>query len=257
MAFILNTDMSANYYKKRILSTQMIVFGCFTVQSLNGCISTSYVFYGLVRTEDNLTDQTYFSNNLSSYFEGFDFRGSQVLVYEGLSVHNTPRVSTGQVSNGFLNTDSICWIVIYIHTFMFGTIQSSKGIKLVYLQLTHRHNFRSVPQQLLANYEILIFLIQIICWAPSISGLRALGSLQFFLKPAFTLQLGLNVHAQNEYCIMYTQSKVKLTRGQWSIHVFKVQAWMKILLSDMQPSIQVPCQSIINFKRKTFYFGSQ
>ena len=38
--------------------------------------------------------------------------------------------STGQVSNGFLNTDSICCTVIHIHTLMYGTIQCSKGIKL-------------------------------------------------------------------------------------------------------------------------------
>ena len=55
----------------------------------------------------------------------------------------------------------------------------------------------------LGQSQNLNFLIQIICWAPSISGLRALGSLQFFLKPAFTLQLGLNVHTQNESCTMY------------------------------------------------------
>ena len=31
---------------------------------------------GKNRTEDNLTDYTYFDYNLTSYFAGFDFRGS-------------------------------------------------------------------------------------------------------------------------------------------------------------------------------------
>ena len=31
---------------------------------------------GKNRTEDNLTDETYFGYNLTSYFDGFDFRGA-------------------------------------------------------------------------------------------------------------------------------------------------------------------------------------
>ena len=85
------------------------------LQSLNGRNSSSNIFYGLFfqgvlvfvievfvfeitktktpkfvvkfdlklggknRTEDNLTDQTYFDYNLTSYFDGFDFRGSYFL----------------------------------------------------------------------------------------------------------------------------------------------------------------------------------
>ena len=82
---------------------------------MNGRISTSYIYYGLVfkgglvfvitktkrvfvfeitktktpkftvkfdlklggkNRRDNMTDQTYFDYNLTSYFDGFDFRGS-------------------------------------------------------------------------------------------------------------------------------------------------------------------------------------
>ena len=85
------------------------------LQSLNGRNSSSNIFYGLFfqgvlvfvievfvfeitktktpkfvvkfdlklggknRTEDNLTDQTYFDYNLTSYLDGFDFRGSYFL----------------------------------------------------------------------------------------------------------------------------------------------------------------------------------
>ena len=68
----------------------MIVFGCFTDYSLRTVVIQLHIYFtdwfcavkfdlklgGKNRTEDNLTDYTYFSYILTSYFDEFDFRGS-------------------------------------------------------------------------------------------------------------------------------------------------------------------------------------
>ena len=47
-SILIKADMSANSWKTRIVSTRMMVFGCFTAQFLNGRNSTSNIYYGLV-----------------------------------------------------------------------------------------------------------------------------------------------------------------------------------------------------------------
>ena len=136
--------MSANYYKW-ILSRQMIVCGCFTVYSLWTTVIQLHIYFKDWLGQKTIWQTSLISVTISLHISTDSILGGLSLWGSYRSFDNTPCVFTGQVPNGFLNTHSICWIVTYIHTFMSGTIQCSKGIKLVYLQLKHWENFRSVP----------------------------------------------------------------------------------------------------------------